>query len=135
MNVRTLRRLHPHTSKLTTLSPIIALSKRNSNAVESTILLHRLSSVLIEYLKELEDESIWVNFVIAYELPDEMLDFGYPQMTLQECVSCSIFETNTHPHGPLQESHKRHPSEILGTIKMECFLSFMHISSSTRLLL
>lgn len=37
--------------------------------------------VLTEYFKELEEESIRDNFVIIYELLDEMMDFGYPQTT------------------------------------------------------
>ena len=52
--------------------------------------------VLVEYFKELEEESIQDNFVIIYELMDEMMDFGYPQTTeskiLQEYIT--------------QESHK-----------------------------
>jgi AP-1 complex subunit mu len=47
--------------------------------------------VFTEYFKELEEESIRDNFVIIYELLDEMMDFGYPQTTeskiLQECVA------------------------------------------------
>ena len=43
-----------------------------------------------EYFKELEEESIRDNFVVIYELLDEMMDFGYPQTTeskiLQELV-------------------------------------------------
>lgn len=46
--------------------------------------------VFTEYFKELEEESIRDNFVIIYELLDEMMDFGYPQTTetkiLQESV-------------------------------------------------
>lgn len=34
-----------------------------------------------EYFKELEEESIRDNFVVIYELLDEMMDFGYPQTT------------------------------------------------------
>jgi hypothetical protein len=85
---------------------VLALSKRNPNATEIILFLHRLSSVcrsrsfdsvflygsliavhygssqvLIEYFKELEEESIRDNFVIIYELLDEMMDFGYPQTT------------------------------------------------------
>ena len=75
---------------------VLALSKRNSNAAEIIIFLHRLTQVLIEYFKELEEESIRDNFVIIYELMDEMMDFGYPQTTeskiLQEYIT--------------QESHK-----------------------------
>lgn len=37
--------------------------------------------VLTEYFKEVEEESIRDNFVIIYELLDEMMDFGYPQTT------------------------------------------------------
>ena len=43
-----------------------------------------------EYFKRLEEESITDNFVIIYELFDEMMDFGCPQTTeskiLQECA-------------------------------------------------
>jgi hypothetical protein len=50
--------------------------------------------VLVEYFKELEEESIRDNFVIIYELMDEMMDFGYPQTTeskiLQECAHIII---------------------------------------------
>ena len=37
--------------------------------------------VLVEYFKELEEESIRDNFVLIYELLDEIMDFGYPQTT------------------------------------------------------
>jgi AP-1 complex subunit mu len=60
---------------------VLALSKRNSNAIEIILFLHRLTQVLVEYFKELEEESIRDNFVIIYELMDEMMDFGYPQTT------------------------------------------------------
>ncbi len=66
---------------LAPLTPVLALSKRNSNAAEIIFFLHRLCSVLTEYFKELEEESIRDNFVIIYELLDEMMDFGYPQTT------------------------------------------------------
>ena len=44
-----------------------------------------------EYFKEVEEESIRDNFVICYELLDELVDFGYPQTTdakiLQEYIT------------------------------------------------
>jgi len=71
-------------------SLVLALSRKNTNAAEIILFLHRLSQVLVEYFKELEEESIRDNFVIIYELLDEMMDFGYPQTTeskiLQEWV-------------------------------------------------
>lgn len=70
-----------HRSIILTRSIVIALSKRNSNVAEIIIYLHRLTQVLVEYFKELEEESIRDNFVIIYELLDEMMDFGFPQTT------------------------------------------------------
>ena len=73
---------------------VLALSKRNTNAAEIILFLHRLVQVLVEYFKELEEESIRDNFVIIYELMDEMMDFGFPQTTeskiLQEYVDCLL---------------------------------------------
>ncbi|PIO66374.1 hypothetical protein TELCIR_11916 [Teladorsagia circumcincta] len=39
------------------------------------------SPVFCEYFKDLEEESVRDNFVVIYELFDEMMDFGYPQTT------------------------------------------------------
>lgn len=69
---------------------LLALTKRNTNAAEILLFLHKIVEVFTEYFKELEEESIRDNFVVIYELLDEMMDFGYPQTTeskiLQECV-------------------------------------------------
>ena len=37
--------------------------------------------VFEDYFKDVEEESIRDNFVIVYELLDELVDFGYPQTT------------------------------------------------------
>jgi len=60
---------------------VLAITKRNSNAAEILLFLHKIVEVFTEYFKELEEESIRDNFVIIYELLDEMMDFGYPQTT------------------------------------------------------
>jgi AP-1 complex subunit mu len=73
---------------------LLALTKRNTNAAEILLFLHKIVEVFTEYFKELEEESIRDNFVIIYELLDEMMDFGYPQTTeskiLQEYVYCCV---------------------------------------------
>lgn len=43
--------------------------------------LYKLIQVFAEYFKDVEEESIRDNFVIIYELLDEVMDFGYPQIT------------------------------------------------------
>lgn len=75
---------------------LLAITKRNSNAATILLFLHRLVKVLAEYFKTLEEESIRDNFVIIYELLDEMMDFGYPQTT----------ETKILKEYITQESHK-----------------------------
>jgi len=72
-------------------SLVLAVSRRNTNAAEIVLFLHRLSQVLVEYFKELEEESIRDNFVIIYELLDEMMDFGYPQTTESKILQEFVF--------------------------------------------
>ena len=37
--------------------------------------------ITLQVFMEMEEESIRDNFVIIYELMDELMDFGYPQFT------------------------------------------------------
>ena len=60
---------------------------------------------MVEYFKELEEESIRDNFVIIYELLDEMMDFGYPQTTetkiLQEYITQESHKLELQPRAPI----------------------------------
>ncbi|CAD6996266.1 unnamed protein product [Ceratitis capitata] len=62
---------------------IVSTTPRNKNVNIALVFvfLHKIAQVFIEYFKELEEESIRDNFVIIYELLDELIDFGYPQTT------------------------------------------------------
>ena len=51
---------------------------KNFNVIKMAFIILQ---VFTEYFKELEEESIRDNFVIIYELLDELVDFGYPQFT------------------------------------------------------
>ncbi|SCU88940.1 LADA_0E12860g1_1 [Lachancea dasiensis] len=51
------------------------------NVAQVFSFLYKLVDVLAEYVKTVQEESIRDNFVIIYELLDEMLDFGVPQIT------------------------------------------------------
>jgi len=70
---------------------IVATSRTNCNVALLFSLLYKVKQVMSEYFKEVEEESIRDNFVICYELLDEMVDFGYPQTTdaqiLQEYIT------------------------------------------------
>lgn len=60
---------------------LVAVSNRNPNLTMIFFFLHKLKEILIDYFNELEEESIRDNFVIIYELLDEIMDHGYPQTT------------------------------------------------------
>ena len=65
----------------------LALTRGNANAVALLTFLHRLVDIFIHYFKELKEESIRDNFVIIYELLDEVMDNGYPQFTEAKILS------------------------------------------------
>uniref|UniRef100_A0A8C4ES23 AP-1 complex subunit mu-1 n=1 Tax=Dicentrarchus labrax TaxID=13489 RepID=A0A8C4ES23_DICLA len=70
---------------------LVATSKKNASVSLVFSFLYKIVQVFSEYFKELEEESIRDNFVIIYELMDELMDFGYPQTTdskiLQEYIT------------------------------------------------
>lgn len=69
---------------------MVSVAKGNPNVAMVLTFLYKLRDVFVSYFKELEDESLRDNFVITYELLDEMMDNGYPQITeikvLQEYI-------------------------------------------------
>ncbi|KAK2087353.1 AP-1 complex subunit mu-2 [Saguinus oedipus] len=70
---------------------VVATTLKNANASLVYSFLYKTIEVFCEYFKELEEESIRDNFVIVYELLDELMDFGFPQTTdskiLQEYIT------------------------------------------------
>jgi AP-1 complex subunit mu len=140
---------------------LLALTKRNTNAAEILLFLHKIVEVFTEYFKQLEEESIRDNFVIIYELLDEMMDFGYPQTTeskiLQEYITQESHRLEVQARPPIAVTnavswrsegirYRKNEvfldvieslnllvssngnvlrSEILGAIKMKCYLSGM----------
>ncbi|KAI8828631.1 Mu homology domain-containing protein [Chytriomyces cf. hyalinus JEL632] len=140
---------------------LVAMTKKNSNAATTLVFLYKLCEVFKEYFKELEEESIRDNFVIIYELLDEMMDFGYPQTTeskiLQEYITQESYKLESQARPPMAVTnavswrseglkYRKNEvfldvvesvnllvnangnvlrSEILGAIKMKCYLSGM----------
>jgi hypothetical protein len=146
---------------------MVAVAKGNPNVALVLTFLFKMKDVLQEYFKELEDESLRDNFVITYELLDEMMDHGYPQTTesklLQEYIKTEANKitkdqktmsnnkisqaltgiTTWRPEGIKHAKNEIFldvveklnllvsangnviRSEILGAVKMRCFLSGM----------
>ncbi|XP_057299498.1 AP-1 complex subunit mu-1-like [Hydractinia symbiolongicarpus] len=83
---------------------IVSTTKINANVALVFSFLHKLVQVFREYFKELEEESIRDNFVLIYELMDELMDFGYPQTTetkiLQEFITQQSHKLEAAPRPP-----------------------------------
>jgi len=73
----------------------LAVTKQNANAAALVSFLHALIKVLTHYFTTLEEESIRDNFVIIYELLDEVCDNGYPQFTEAKILS-EFIKTDAH---------------------------------------
>lgn len=75
---------------------ICALTRSNDNVLAMVVFMSQVIEVFTLYFKSLEEESIRDNFVIIYELLDEMMDFGAPQTTdtkiLKEYITQDYFK-------------------------------------------
>jgi AP-1 complex subunit mu len=60
---------------------LVAVGKRNINVALTFSFLYKLKDILKEYFNILEEETVKDNFVLIYELLDEIMDHGYPQTT------------------------------------------------------
>ncbi|KAJ8274206.1 hypothetical protein COCON_G00088310 [Conger conger] len=58
---------------------LAAVTKQNVNAAMVFEFLYKMCDVMAAYFGKISEENIKNNFVLIYELLDEILDFGYPQ--------------------------------------------------------
>lgn len=76
---------------------LMAVTKNNSNITVILLFLSHVLRVMTDYFGEVTEETIRDNFVITYELMDEMMDYGYPQSTeskiLKEYITLSANRT------------------------------------------
>ncbi|KAA0201483.1 hypothetical protein HAZT_HAZT007223 [Hyalella azteca] len=60
---------------------VAAVTKQNVNASQVFEFLLKMLEVMGSYFGKISEENVKNNFVLIYELLDEILDFGYPQNT------------------------------------------------------
>lgn len=60
---------------------LAAVTKQNVNASMVFEFLLKMCEVMASYFGKISEENVKNNFVLIYELLDEILDFGYPQNT------------------------------------------------------
>jgi len=66
-------------------------SARNVSPTSVIELLSTIAKVFKDYCGTLSEEAIRKNFILLYELLDEMLDYGYPQVTQTENLKAFIY--------------------------------------------
>jgi AP-2 complex subunit mu-1 len=66
---------------------LVAISKYNVNVCLVFETLHRIEEIFRAYFGgKLDEETIKNNFILAYELLEEIIDYGYPQNTSLESI-------------------------------------------------
>ncbi|VDN05824.1 unnamed protein product [Thelazia callipaeda] len=84
---------------------IVSTSRRNVNVALVLTFLYKVVGVFEDYFKDVEEESVRDNFVVIYELLDEMMDFGFPQTTegkiLQEFITQEGHKLDIAPRPPM----------------------------------
>lgn len=74
---------------------VCAVVRRNVNAAMVFELMHSILRIMKEYFGRITEENIKNNFVLIYEMLDEILDFGYAQNTDTGSLKSLITQAGT----------------------------------------
>jgi AP-2 complex subunit mu-1 len=69
---------------------LVVVTKSNANAAVVFEFIYRLIGLGKAYFGKFDEEAVKNNFVLVYELLDEILDFGYPQNTETDTLKMYI---------------------------------------------
>ncbi|GAB7346500.1 hypothetical protein MBLNU457_5188t1 [Dothideomycetes sp. NU457] len=85
---------------------LVAVTKGNANAALIFEFLYRLASLGKSYFGKFDEEAVKNNFVLIYELLDEILDFGYPQNTDTDMLKQYITTEGVKSERMIEDSSK-----------------------------
>ncbi|KAK7724590.1 clathrin associated protein complex medium subunit [Botryosphaeria dothidea] len=85
---------------------LVAVTKSNANAALVFEFLYRLVGLGKAYFGKFDEEAVKNNFVLVYELLDEILDFGYPQNTETETLKMYITTEGVKSERAMEDSSK-----------------------------
>lgn len=94
---------------------VVAATRQNVNAALVFEFLHKMVSVLESYFGKITEESVKNNFVLIYELLDEILDYGYPQKTDSGILKTYITQAGVRSQQSTEEQ-KQITSQVTGQI-------------------
>ena len=95
---------------------LVSMTKTNANIALVFTFLHKIVAVLTEYFGQLEEESIRDNFVLIYELLDELMDFGYPQTTDGKILQEYITQEGYKIFGKADQLQPRPPKSVTNAV-------------------
>ena len=69
---------------------LVATSRFNASASLILQYLDQIKSVITDFVGNFTEKQIRENFILVYEVLNEMVDFGYPQLTNSNTVKDNI---------------------------------------------
>ncbi|KAI2532718.1 adaptor related protein complex 2 subunit mu 1, partial [Homo sapiens] len=88
---------------------LAAVTKQNVNAAMVFEFLYKMCDVMAAYFGKISEENIKNNFVLIYELLDEILDFGYPQNSETGALKTFITQQGIKSQHQVSSSLSFHP--------------------------
>lgn len=85
---------------------VLACTKNNANAALVFEFIYRFISIAKSYFGKVDEEAVKSNFVLIYELIDEIIDFGYPQTSETDTLKLYITTEGVKSQPAAEESSK-----------------------------
>ncbi|CEI97932.1 Putative Adaptor complexes medium subunit family [Rhizopus microsporus] len=95
---------------------IVAVSKWNTNAALVFEFCYRVVNIGRGYFGKFDEEAVKNNFVLIYELLDEILDFGYPQNSETDTLKMYITTEGVKSEKAMVEDSSRITIQATGAI-------------------
>ncbi|KAJ2846917.1 clathrin associated protein complex medium subunit [Coemansia brasiliensis] len=81
---------------------LCAVARHNANAALVFEFLYRLLGLGVSYFGRFDEQAVKNNFVLVYELLDEVLDFGYPQNIEVDTLKLYVTTESVRTQGPVE---------------------------------
>jgi AP-2 complex subunit mu-1 len=85
---------------------LVAVTKSNPNAALVFEFLYKIVNLFKSYFPIVTEDSVKSNFVLIYELIDEICDFGYPQLTEESALKQYITTEGVKAMGETETAEK-----------------------------
>lgn len=95
---------------------VVAVTRVNANAALVFEFLNRLVTLGKSYFGKFDEEAVKSNFVLIYELLDEILDFGYPQNSDSDTLKLYITTEGVKSEKSTKESSNKITIQATGAI-------------------